>query len=469
MMLVGTEAARVRCRGPSCRLGHRRMPLSTANSAGLRDRASPHGCRALAHAPAGRRFLVVELEQGLTNQRLAIATYHLLAAATNRTLALDDFRAGNNHYCRRPSTVSACTAKIPFEALFDVNVFARRLPATAPFCLRQGMRAREFGRAQRIERRATTRVVATAESIREYAATHLASEAAVCRQSGNPSDYSDDVYRTHSLSVDPKRLRSERECLQRSTFAKVLEASVHLWVDFVLQTEAPDFWQYDSCFEFARPVVDVADELATSLRGPDQRRIVWLHLRIEDDWRRARPEGCPLHSFNAVVAKLNSTARNSTTERRERCGGVAPARGDTLYVAGGTRLASAQRDALRTVFARVASARATARARAFFAATQAYALAELHPFKAAVDFVVGLRADVVVIAECSTFSLAVVRTRGIGSGRINCNTWAVGTSLQLTPALCRMPFFDARSPVRNRVARGADGAALQCGLRPRLV
>ena len=52
MMLVGTEAARVRCRGPSCRRGHRRMPLSTANSAGLRDRASPHGCRALAHAPA---------------------------------------------------------------------------------------------------------------------------------------------------------------------------------------------------------------------------------------------------------------------------------------------------------------------------------------------------------------------------------------------------------------------------------
>ena len=189
MMLVGTEAVRVRCRGPSCRRGHRRMPLSTANSAGLRDRASPHGCRALAHAPAGRRFLVVELEQGLTNQRLAIATYHLLAAATNRTLALDDFRAGNNHYCRRPSTASACTAKIPFEALFDVNVFARRLPATAPFCLRQGMRAREFGRAQRIERRATTRVVATAESIREYAATHLASEAAVCRQSGNPSTF----------------------------------------------------------------------------------------------------------------------------------------------------------------------------------------------------------------------------------------------------------------------------------------
>ena len=201
MLLVGTEAVRARCRGPNCRRGHRRMPLSTANSAGLRDRASPHGCRALAHAPAGRRFLVVELEQGLTNQRLAIATYHLLAAATNRTLALDDFRAGNNHYCRRPSTASACTAKIPFEALFDVNVFARRLPATAPFCLRQGMRAREFGRAQRIERRATTRVVATAESIREYAATHLASEAAVCRQSGNPSDYSDDVYRTHSLSL----------------------------------------------------------------------------------------------------------------------------------------------------------------------------------------------------------------------------------------------------------------------------
>ena len=188
MLLVGTEAVRARCRGPNCRRGHRRMPLSTANSAGLRDRASPHGCRALAHAPAGRRFLVVELEQGLTNQRLAIATYHLLAAATNRTLALDGFRAGNNHYCRRPSTASACTAKIPFEALFDVNVFARRLPATAPFCLRQGMRAREFGRAQRIERRATTRVVATAESIREYAATHLASEAAVCRQSGNPSD-----------------------------------------------------------------------------------------------------------------------------------------------------------------------------------------------------------------------------------------------------------------------------------------
>ena len=187
MLLVGTEAVRARCRGPNCRRGHRRMPLSTANSAGLRDRASPHGCRALAHAPAGRRFLVVELEQGLTNQRLAIATYHLLAAATNRTLALDDFRAGNNHYCRRPSTASACTAKIPFEALFDVNVFARRLPATAPFCLRQGMRAREFGRAQRIERRATTRVVATAESIREYAATHLASEAAVCSQSGNPS------------------------------------------------------------------------------------------------------------------------------------------------------------------------------------------------------------------------------------------------------------------------------------------
>ena len=148
MMLVGTEAARVRCRGPSCRRGHRRIPLSTANSAGLRDRASPHGCRALAHAPTGRRFLVVELEQGLTNQRLAIATYHLLAAATNRTLALDDFRAGNNHYCRRPSTASACTAKIPFEALFDVNVFARRLPATAPFCLRQGMRAREFGRVR---------------------------------------------------------------------------------------------------------------------------------------------------------------------------------------------------------------------------------------------------------------------------------------------------------------------------------
>ena len=73
MMLVGTEAARVRCRGPSCRRGHRRMPLSTANSAGLRDRASPHGCRALAHAPAGRRFLVVELEQGLTNQRPRIA------------------------------------------------------------------------------------------------------------------------------------------------------------------------------------------------------------------------------------------------------------------------------------------------------------------------------------------------------------------------------------------------------------
>jgi len=239
----------------------------------------------------------------------------------------------------------------------------------------------------------------------------------------------------------------------------------------VLQTEAPDFWQYDSCFEFARPVVDVADELATTLRGPDQRRIVWLHLRIEDDWRRARPEGCPLHSFNAVVAKLNSTVRRSTTERRERCGGVTPARGDTLYVAGGTRLASAQRHALQTVFARVASARATARARAFFAATQAYALAELHPFKAAVDFVVGLRADVVVIAECSTFSLAVVRTRGVGSGRINCNTWAVGANRQLTPALCRMPLFAARAPVRNRVTRGAVGAAprLQCGLRPPLV
>ena len=237
----------------------------------------------------------------------------------------------------------------------------------------------------------------------------------------------------------------------------------------MLQTEAPDFWQYDSCFEFARPVVDVADELATTLRGPDQRRIVWLHLRIEDDWRRARPEGCPLHSFDAVVAKLNSTVRRSTTERRERCGGVTPARGDTLYVAGGTRLASAQRHALRTVFARVASARATARAR--FAATQAYALAELHPFKAAVDFVVGLRADVVVIAECSKFSLAVVRTRGVGSGRINCNTWAVGANRQLTPALCRMPLFAARAPVRNRATRGAVGAAprLQCGLRPPLV
>ena len=230
MLLVGTEAVRARCRGPNCRRGHRRMPLSTANSAGLRDRASPHGCRALAHAPTGRRFLVVELEQGLTNQRLAIATYHLLAAATNRTLALDDFRAGNNHYCRRPSTASACTAKIPFEALFDVNVFARRLPATAPFCLRQGMRAREFGRAQRIERRATTRVVATAESIREYAATHLASEAAVCRQSGNPSDYSDDVYRTHSLSLPqndcgPRENASSGRLSQRSSRRRYISGS----------------------------------------------------------------------------------------------------------------------------------------------------------------------------------------------------------------------------------------------------
>ena len=230
MLLVGTEAVRARCRGPNCRRGHRRMPLSTANSAGLRDRASPHGCRALAHAPAGRRFLVVELEQGLTNQRLAIATYHLLAAATNRTLALDDFRAGNNHYCRRPSTVSACTAKIPFEALFDVNVFARRLPATAPFCLRQGMRAREFGRAQRIERRATTRVVATAESIREYAATHLASEAAVYRQSGNPSNYSDDVYRTHSLSLTqndcgPRENASSGRLSQRSSRRRYISGS----------------------------------------------------------------------------------------------------------------------------------------------------------------------------------------------------------------------------------------------------
>ena len=230
MLLVGTEAVRARCRGPNCRRGHRRMPLSTANSAGLRDRASPHGCRALAHAPTGRRFLVVELEQGLTNQRLAIATYHLLAAATNRTLALDDFRAGNNHYCRRPSTASACTAKIPFEALFDVNVFARRLPATAPFCLRQGMRAREFGRAQRIERRATTRVVATAESIREYAATHLASEAAVCRQSGDPSDYSDDVYRTHSLSLTqndcgPRENASSGRLSQRSSRRRYISGS----------------------------------------------------------------------------------------------------------------------------------------------------------------------------------------------------------------------------------------------------
>jgi len=186
MLLVGTEAVRLRCRGPNCRRGHRRSgtPSSrTSYSAGLRDRwASPHRCRALSHAP--ERFLVVELEQGLTNQRLAIATYHLLAAATNRTLALDDFRAGNNHYCRRPSTASACTAKIPFEALFDVNIFAERLPATAPFCLRQGMRAREFGHVQRIERRATTRVVATAASIREYAATHLASEAAVVARVG---------------------------------------------------------------------------------------------------------------------------------------------------------------------------------------------------------------------------------------------------------------------------------------------
>ena len=132
MVLVGTEAVRLRCRGPNCRRGHRRSgtPSSrTSYSAGLRDRwASPHRCRALSHAP--ERFLVVELEQGLTNQRLAIATYHLLAAATNRTLTLDDFRAGNNHYCRRPSTASACTAKIPFEALFDVNIFAERLPAT---------------------------------------------------------------------------------------------------------------------------------------------------------------------------------------------------------------------------------------------------------------------------------------------------------------------------------------------------
>ena len=73
------------------------------------------------------QFVLGLTSKGLTNQRLAVVTYQLLAGALNRTLVLPSIRTGNVPMCRGAQDRDACMARLSFSTLYDVPILRSRL------------------------------------------------------------------------------------------------------------------------------------------------------------------------------------------------------------------------------------------------------------------------------------------------------------------------------------------------------
>jgi len=330
------------------------------------------------------RFLFGQVSQGLTNQRLALATYHILAAALNRTLVIGPSMSGNNWMCSRASR-GTCQQPLPFDWLYNTEVLACRFPPSAPICI--------------------------LDNLSELALMGNASLANEVKQVRGGSLQRLQVTETNvQMYVD----RFLREYLQDD----MIVLSHDAWADFILGGTHPSFVSYERAFMPASDLIVLAREIVRDIRESQREaRLVWLHLRIESDWNnKSVPVGpdCMPNNINSIVSKLQETIANSSAASPGTCGSVPPARSDVLYVAGGDPPDNGSQ--LHGLFASLRHARQWASVRAMLEQTSRVALPELHPMQAALDFTVGLFADIVILCKCSTFSASMNDLRIMGHG-----------------------------------------------------
>lgn len=405
------------------------------------------------------QFLLGLTSKGLTNQRLAVVTYQLLAGAVNRTLVLPSIRSGNVPMCRGAADRDACMARLPFSALYDIPVMRSRLPHPFRVCccasdaLERGHGAHRLGR----DREATRRVPLSWHAARAYAARRLG----------------------HGTAAGA---------------AWLLLLSDDTWIDFggsdsVDQTALA----VDRALVFAPEIRRVAKLVLASMRGSAPgRRLTWLHYRVESDWK-GYGTSCPFHDGEAIVRKVAgsvvaaqwhdrgggngtsataaaaaaagarraapssaaaalATAVTSATAARAAaamipaatppCGSVPPSRGDVVYVAGGVKHASTLA-ALAALFGGGVRSAVDIPAAAAFVAARGNAtgssLRELNLFGAALDFMVGLGASTWIVPSCSTFSSEVVLLAHLGKQRPPTSAWTYAgdpRGPRLQPFMC---------------------------------
>ena len=391
------------------------------------------------------QFLLGLTSKGLTNQRLAVVTYQLLAGALNRTLVLPSIRAGNAPMCCGAQDRDACMARLPFSALYDVPVLRSRLaqPFRTCCCASEALERGQHdgGSVLRLgrDREATRRVPLSWHAAQAYATRRFGRGTAAAA-------------------------------------SRLLQLSDDTWIDFG-GGDGVDLTvlAVDRALVFTPEIRRIAKLVLASLRSSG-RRLTWLHFRVESDWK-GYGQGCPFHSPQAILRKVAGsleaarrsngttvaaavtataaaaalTARTSSTATTvpaataatttlSTCGGVSPTRDDLVYVAGGVKLASTLA-ALATLFGGGVRSSADHPAAAAFVAARgnATALSELNLFGAAIDFMVGLGASTWVVPSCSTFSSEVVLLAHLGRQRPPTSAWTYAgdpRGPRLQPFMC---------------------------------
>ena len=393
------------------------------------------------------QFLLGLTSKGLTNQRLAVVTYQLLAGALNRTLVLPSIRAGNVPMCRGAKDRDACMARLPFSALYDVSVLRSRLarPFRACCCASEALELGRYdlGSSFRLTRETARRVPLSWPAAQAYAA----------RRAGRGT---------------------------AAASAQLLLLSEDAWVDFG-GVDGVDLMvlAVDRALVFAPEIRRVAKLVLTSLRSSG-RRLTWLHFRVESDWK-GYGSACPYHDSEAILRKVagsleearsgNGTNANGVVKIAAAaisaspsggaagaapatgaaaaaapaaaalaCGSVPPSRGDLVYVAGGVKHASTLA-VLATLFGGGVHSGADHPAAAAFVAERgnATALHELNLFGAAIDFMVGLGASTWIVPSCSTFSSECLLLAHLGRQRPPASAWTYAgdpRGPRLQPFMC---------------------------------
>lgn len=214
----------------------------------------PPLCTELASAT---RFLHYELSEGLTNQALLIAQYHVLAAHMNRTLVIGPLRTGNHFFCAKHkannATIKDCAAAMPIQMVYDVHELAQRLPRSAPICLlgsASNLTAlealgdfRSFGPLLG-DAAWPNRLPCTSENVNKYVALRFAGDAA--------------------------RM-------------PLIELKRNVGFDFIFGGSHPHAPQYYRAFFPSSTLMKLACEIVGSIRASMRPggRLVWAHLRVE--------------------------------------------------------------------------------------------------------------------------------------------------------------------------------------------
>ena len=373
------------------------------------------------------RFLYYELSEGLTNQALLIAQYHVLAAHMNRTLIIGPLRTGNNFFCARQKADNAtkkdCAAAMPIQMVYDVRELAQRLPRSAPICL--------LGNASNL---------AALEALGEFRRFGpFLGDAAWPKRLPCTSD-NVDKYVALRFAGDAARM-------------PLIELKRNVGFDFIFGGSHPHAPQYYRAFFPSPMLLELACEIVGSIRASMQPggRLVWAHLRVEADWnvKTAPGGGKYVNSVETLVSKLAHTvsdpqARAAIASRGPgACGSVPPRSADAVYLAGGELPDPNSKvgAVLAGLFSSIRTADQWQSVRAFTERTAEYGTvyqgqlgaprSSLHPLRAALDFYVSLLADTLVLSEASTFSMNAFQLHEMGRGSQSEAIWTFGVNFGL--------------------------------------